>query len=170
MKIRIICAISFGLSALILQSDLSLARTERLKFVAAGSSEYSRMRCVIKHVFKFQGISEIRKLSESRTFYQKIMRYLGYNKYEFETSYIARIFTVYRDTGIFEYMFTLPSMEYKILDAGSKERPFRSISYSKKGMGNNQYLQIDTFTDELLKPMIIIAPNYIFTGDCRLME
>jgi hypothetical protein len=128
------------------------------------------MRCEIKHVYKFEGISKIKKLSGSNNFYDKIIGYLGYNNDEFESSYIGRKFTVYRDTGIFEYMFRQPSMEYKILDAGSKENSFRSISYSKKGMRNNQYLQIDTFTDDLLKPMKIVASDFIFTGDCRLME
>jgi hypothetical protein len=170
MKIRIICAISFGLSAFIFQPNLSLARTERLKFVPADSTDYGRMRCEIKHVYKLEGISKIRKLNDSNTFYEKIMGYLGYSKHDFESSYIGRKFTVYRDTGIFEYMFIQPSMEYKILDAGSKENSFRSISYSKKGMRNNQYLQIDTFIDDLLKPMKIVASNYVFTGDCRLME
>lgn len=170
MKIRFIYVISFGLSAFIFQPNLSLARTERLKFVSANSTDYGRMLCEIKHVYRFEGISKIKKLSDSDTFYEKIMGYLGYNKHDFETSYIGSEFTVYRDTGMFEYMFTQPSMEYKILDAGSKESSFRSISYSKKGMRNNQYLQIDTITDDLLKPMKIVASNYIFTGDCRLME
>lgn len=169
MNIKIICAISIGLLAFIFQPNLSLARTERLKFVPANSTDYGRMRCEIKHVYKFEGISKIKKLSDSDTFYEKIMGYLGYNKHDFESSYTGRTFTVYRDTGMFEYMFIQPSMEYKILDAGSKESSFRSISYSKKGMRNNQYLQIDTITDNILKPMKIVASNYIFTGDCRLM-
>jgi len=170
MKIKITCAISFGLLAFIFQPNLSLARTERLNFVPADSTEYSRMRCEIKHVYKFEGISKIIKLRDSDTFYEKIMGYLGYNKHDFESSYTGRTFTVYRGTGIFEYMFIQPSMEYKILDAGSKENYFKSISYSKKGMRNNQYLQIDTFTDDLLKPMKIVASDFIFTGYCRLME